>query len=312
MKKVSVIVPCYNSSSYIDRCVDSLVNQTLEDIEIILIDDKSTDDTLEKLKNYESLYPDKVVVVSLDTNKGLGNARNVGIEYSSGEYIGFVDSDDYVEKDMYLSMYDLGYNNGYSVVSCDYILEYPDKSILNNGKLDEKNLYTNIDTMACNKIYNAGWLKNTHPSFAVGLKYDDVLFTYQYVPYIFSIGYINKAFYHYAIRSDSLLNDRTIAVQDIYDILLQLRDYYKKRRIYINYYEEIEYLFINYILNISYKRACKIFNKKDRYFVLEKGWILLNSLYPKWKKNKYLNNINGLYFRMMNKFFYKFNVIFFK
>ncbi|MDE5616135.1 MAG: glycosyltransferase [Alphaproteobacteria bacterium] len=102
--RISVIVPVYNVAPYLARCLDSLVAQTLSDIEIICIDDKSTDNSLEILHEYENKYP-QIHVIALDKNSGVATARNAGIDAARGEYLGFVDSDDYVDTDFYEKLY---------------------------------------------------------------------------------------------------------------------------------------------------------------------------------------------------------------
>ena len=100
MKKVSIIVPVYNQEKYISMCLDSLVNQTLKDIEIVIINDGSKDKTEEKIKPYIEKYKDKIVYKKIP-NGGVANARNTGLKIATGEYIGFVDSDDFIALDMY-------------------------------------------------------------------------------------------------------------------------------------------------------------------------------------------------------------------
>ena len=102
--KISVIVPVYNVAPYLARCLDSLINQTLKDIEIICIDDKSTDNSLEILHKYEQTDK-RIRVIALDKNSGVATARNAGIDAATGEYLGFVDSDDYVDADFYEKLY---------------------------------------------------------------------------------------------------------------------------------------------------------------------------------------------------------------
>ena len=103
--KVSVIVPVYNSRDYLERCLESLVNQTLPDIEIVVVNDGSPDDSQTIIDRYAEAYPDKIVSLSKE-NGGLSDARNFGIARATGEYIGFVDSDDFVDLDMYERLYD--------------------------------------------------------------------------------------------------------------------------------------------------------------------------------------------------------------
>lgn len=116
--KVSVIVPAYNEEKYLDRCLKTLVHQTLKEIEIILVDDGSSDGTYELCEKYQKDYPKKVVVIH-KPKEGVGPARNMGIAASKGEYIGFVDADDWVELDMYQSMYEAARKNNSDAVVCD-------------------------------------------------------------------------------------------------------------------------------------------------------------------------------------------------
>ena len=113
-----MIIPCYNVERYIDACVESLVNQTfgIERMELIFVNDASTDSTLEKLAVWESQYPDSITVISLTENCRQGAARNVGMEYATGEYIGFVDSDDYVDITMFEKMYQVHQENDVNFV----------------------------------------------------------------------------------------------------------------------------------------------------------------------------------------------------
>lgn len=316
VKKVSIIVPCYNSETYLERCMNSLLNQTLKDIEIILIDDGSTDGTLNLLKKYEKEYPNIVSVVALAKNKGLGNARNVGISKASGEYIGFVDSDDYVDCDMFETLYQKAIADKSQLIECDFVWEYPNKNIIDTGRGYNvgKDMLINVRVMACNKIYQSTWLKKYNPQFAVGLKYEDVLFTYQYTPYVAKVSFVRRPFYHYVQRCNSLANHQTIRVREIYDVLQQVVLYYKNKKIYSKYKEELEYLFVRYLLGSSYKRACKIKDKKVRSEVLKEGWNVLNEQFPDWKKNRYLKRggLKNKYFRLMNSMFYRINTIFFR
>ena len=109
--KVSVIVPVYNVESYLEECLESLVNQTLKDIEIICINDASTDNSLQILKEYKKKYSKLIQIIDLKKNVGLGYARNNGLDKAQGEYIAFVDSDDYVDVTMCEKTYIAGKEN---------------------------------------------------------------------------------------------------------------------------------------------------------------------------------------------------------
>ncbi len=104
--RLSIIVPCYNMEDYIGHCLESLVGQSLglERMEIVVVDDASTDGTLEKLKSWEARYPENILLIPLEENMRQGGARNVGLAHSSGEFVGFLDSDDWVDPQMYAHM----------------------------------------------------------------------------------------------------------------------------------------------------------------------------------------------------------------
>lgn len=116
--KMSIIIPCYNEECYIEKCLESVVNQTLSDIEIIVIDDGSTDDTVLICDEYEYKYPNKVKVIHQE-NAGQGKARNVGLSIAKGEYIGFVDADDWVDYRMFEKLYNHAKKYDADITFCD-------------------------------------------------------------------------------------------------------------------------------------------------------------------------------------------------
>lgn len=123
--KISIIVPIYNAERYINRSIDSLINQKLKEIEIILVNDGSIDNSLEICKKYEEL--DSRVIVINKENGGVSSARNAGLKIARGEFIGFIDPDDWIENDMYYNMYNSIKNNYSEVVMCNYCIEEKNK-----------------------------------------------------------------------------------------------------------------------------------------------------------------------------------------
>ena len=123
MPNVSVIVPVYNVEDYIERCMESLINQTLKDIEIIVVNDGSTDKSETKIKKYLDKYPDKIKYF-VKENGGLSDARNYGMQYATGEYIAFLDSDDYVDITLYEKMYKIAVEQNCDYVECNFIWKY--------------------------------------------------------------------------------------------------------------------------------------------------------------------------------------------
>lgn len=119
---LSVIVPCYNVEVYVERCIQSILHQTLglDKMEILLVNDASTDHTLDILRNYEKQYPQNIHVIDLEQNAGLSHARNVGIKHASTEYIAFVDSDDWIQPEMYEDLYVNGIAQGCDLAMCGF------------------------------------------------------------------------------------------------------------------------------------------------------------------------------------------------
>ena len=119
---LSVIVPCYNVEAYVERCIQSILHQTigLDKMEILLVNDASTDHTLDVLRNYEKQYPQNIHVIDLEQNAGLSHARNVGIKHASTEYIAFVDSDDWIQPEMYEDLYVNGIAQGCDLAMCGF------------------------------------------------------------------------------------------------------------------------------------------------------------------------------------------------
>ena len=128
MPKVSVIVPVYNVEQYIEKCLENLVNQTLDDIEIIVVNDGSTDNSETIINKYLQKYSNKIKYLT-KTNGGLSDARNYGMKYATGEYIAFLDSDDYADVTTYEKMYNKAIEENCDYVECNFIWEYENKQV---------------------------------------------------------------------------------------------------------------------------------------------------------------------------------------
>lgn len=130
MVKVSVIVPAYNCEKTLAQCLGNLVHQTLTDIEIIIVNDASTDGTWDVIQRCESQFSDKVIAINAEENRGPGGARNIALMYASGEYIGFADSDDIVAVDMFEKLYNKAKEGDYDIVDCGYYNEEKGEAIV--------------------------------------------------------------------------------------------------------------------------------------------------------------------------------------
>ena len=131
MPKLSVIVPVYNVEKYLSRCLTSLINQTLDNIEIIIVNDGSTDKSDEIIREYKKANNNIIYVTK--ENGGLSSARNFGLIYATGEYIAFLDSDDYVDRNIYKKMYEKAKETNSDYVECDFIWQYEDHQKIDTG-----------------------------------------------------------------------------------------------------------------------------------------------------------------------------------
>ena len=205
MPKVSIIVPVYNVEKYIDKCLSSLVNQTLNDIEIIIVNDGSIDKSEQIILKYKEKYPSKIVYLKKE-NGGLSDARNFGMPYAKGNYIAFLDSDDYVELDTYEKLYNRAIQTDADMVECDFYWEYSDKKIHDTSAnyKDESDMYANARVVAWNKLYKKDLIINSGIKFPKGLRYEDLEFFYKILPQLKKIELINEPLIHYVQRDDSI------------------------------------------------------------------------------------------------------------
>lgn len=233
--KISIIVPVYNTEKYLDKCINSMVNQTLKNIEIILINDGSTDNSLSICKGYADA-DNRIKLFSID-NSGAGAARNVGLSHSNGDYIGFVDSDDWIENDMFEKLYDKALETRSSIVSCNFYRNYTNEQIKNNikfknGFFSEKEIKNNIfPELICSeklttgvpinmwsKIYKRDLIKKNNIVFKEELLGgQDLLFSKECIIHAKSIYFMNdKYLYHYRYNINSRTNTYLSNAWNIY------------------------------------------------------------------------------------------------
>ena len=311
MKSVSVIVPFYNVEGYIGRCLDSLVKQTLDDIEIILVNDGSKDRSKIVVDKYLKEYPEKIVYLEKE-NGGLSDARNYAIPYAKGEYIAFLDSDDYVEYTMYKDMYELAKKENSDMVECDFYWEYPyknktkeDKGLIYNGK---KEMIEKVRVVAWNKLIKKDILEKSKIIFPKGYRYEDVEFTYKLVPYLDKVSFLKKPCVHYIQREGSISNNQNERNKEIFDVLGHVIDFYKENNLYEEYKDELEYIYIRYAFCSSLLRIVKIKDQNIQQELLDLTWKKVNTNFPEWKKNPILKSkkdLKSIYLKTINKFTYE-------
>ncbi|MCH5266938.1 MAG: glycosyltransferase [Lachnospiraceae bacterium] len=218
-KKLSVIIPCYNAENIIERCLNSLVNQTLglENMEIILVNDASTDGTLQILKAWEEKYPDSILLIDSTVNMKTGGARNLGIQHASGEYIGFVDNDDWVDETMYEKAYSAAKKHNCDVVGVLYARElengYRFPFAMPKGKKNvpvdaTKPIPDGVSPLpgeVWSKIYRKSLLVDNDLYFPEGLSYPENYWALLLKYYIKSYYVVDEILYHYIQYENSII-----------------------------------------------------------------------------------------------------------
>jgi len=308
MIKVSVIVPVYNMEEYLERCLDSLLEQTLDDIEIIAVDDGSTDSSAEILRRYSEKSA-KIISVRKE-NGGSSDARNFGLSYASGEYIGYLDSDDFVDPVMYNVMYCKAAENASDIVECNLHHTFTTREDTERVKkyYTKKELLCFGRNIVWNKIFRRTWLLETGVRFPFGLIYEDVSFCINLVPYITRYDYVDIAPVHYFQRSGSVNNSSSVKTLQIIGVLREILDFYTDRGYYSEYEQELEYLYARILLCSSFKRMCNIPGRLQRKDALTRNFRELIDTFPLWRHNKVLKSERsryGLYMRSVNKITYR-------
>lgn len=298
MKKVSIIVPVYNMEKYLNKCMDSLVNQTLDDIEIIAINDGSKDASLNMLKEYERKYSDKVKIINQE-NQGISVTRNNGIEIARGKYIAFLDSDDYVTYDMYEKMYNKLEETNADIVVCDYEHFITDnktfkyinvvENIHKDNLYDDPSIINSIDYGPCNKLFRRELFRDIR--FLKNIKYEDLNAILKAFLTASKITTIDESLYMYRINETGETRTINKKVKDILVILQDLIDYSKSINTFDKIKKELRELAVNkcfFYLISSYK-----INDAEFSFQFRKEIIcFLNKNFKSWKlellKNKSL------------------------
>jgi len=274
MEKISIIIPIYNSEKYLDKCLTSIINQTYQNIEIIAVNDGSTDNSEKKLKQYQKKYPDKIKIYTWE-NHGIGATRNKGIELSTGDYFGFVDSDDYVEPNMYAELLAKIKKTNSEAAICN-IQKFNNKGkcgeIITSSNLEKFSLLENpemvnmIDYGPCNKLFKREIFNGLE--FSVKYKYEDLIPVFMALLRAKKITICNKLLYNYYINETGetrTVNERNIDMYYIINDLLNNCQKYKNNK---EFWKELEIFSVYRIYeNYGLLIATKYNYLLDKYIV---------------------------------------------
>ncbi len=282
--KISIIIPIYNVEKYLQQCLESVINQTLEDIEIICVNDGSTDGSQKILEEYS--YKDKRIKIINKKNAGLGAARNTGLEYANGEYIGFVDSDDWIDTTMYEKLYKNAkfYNSDIVICQIRVVNEFDELSYspyydlecfnddFKNCVFDykkTKDFITKINVNAYNKIFKTKFIREINAKFPEGLIFEDNPFFYYTYLNADNISIVkNYLYFHRVNRQGSIITEASKKFFDTIEINNQIMKIFSK----IPNYEEYEKLLLNRKITTIMHRYTQVSNEyRQEFFKLIKA-----------------------------------------
>ena len=293
--KVSIVVPVYGVEKYLQKCIDSLTTQTLQDIEIILVDDGSKDGSGKICDQNELLRPDLIKVIH-QVNTGLGGARNAGIKAARAKYVMFVDSDDYLRSDAVKIAYEAVVGNDVDVVAFGIhfinetgrVIKSSYDGDIFNTKLsvssEKKILLSSPSTW--NKIYKTDLFRKNDIWFPARAWHEDVRTTLKIFTVIDSVLFVQEHLYYYVQRNDSITHNVNVERnREIIDAVNDVLSFYRKNGLFDTYHDELEYITIVNMYNAASARVAAI---DPRNHLLSEFRETLVANFPNYKKNKYI------------------------
>ncbi|WOC52545.1 glycosyl transferase family 2 [Bergeyella porcorum] len=238
MKKVSIIVPVYNVEHYLNKCLSSLVNQSLQEIEILVVNDGSTDNSQQIIDDFQQRFPEKIFPF-VKENGGLSDARNFALDRASGEFIGFVDSDDYVTETMFDEMYHLAKKHNAEMVVCNLqkvdefgtvtqkLTQIPNMPEKINLK-EHFSVFSDLSYFACNKLFNRELFKEKR--FKKGVHFEDIQLIPQLLLECETLAQTQSYHYQYLERSDSITKTHTERGLDILKAVEDVEEAFRKSK----------------------------------------------------------------------------------
>ncbi|MBQ6223088.1 MAG: glycosyltransferase [Solobacterium sp.] len=285
---ISIIIPVYNVENYLAECLDSVLSQTYDQIEILTVDDGSTDTSLSILHSYAR--KDKRIKILRKTNGGLSDARNYGMKYAKGEYWFFPDSDDLIEKTAVEDLYEAIRSTNSDIAVCDMTYFYEDghTSVSSGGNFtctsiqEDPSLIT-INNSACNKLYKASLFEDLQ--FPFGRYYEDLATVPILLYKAQKVVKVNKALYHYRQRSGSIAHTANKKIFDIYDAIDDIYAYVQSHGREEKILEEIRHLYVIHGLDLTTLRIKDFDDKTIREEYLKENMERLKKSYPAYAKD---------------------------
>lgn len=311
MTKVSVIVPVYNTEKYLKQCLDSLISQTLKEIQIVIINDGSTDSSANIIQQYHDKYPEKIVAVTKE-NGGQGTARNLGLQYCTGEYIGFMDSDDYARSDMYEKLYNVAKRDNADYAACAYTEFYTENEhtkIISEYKAappckETKKLFFDAEVAPWLHLYKREKVIDNGVRFPEGVIHEDTAFYTNLIPYIKTLAQVEEPLVMHRKHKGSTVGTMTYEkAAQIFPVIDDINGWYESNGFNEEYGEEKDYFCVRILLCSSVERIARVKGKANRKKLIAETMEYIKRNYPEYRKNKYLKNgLKNLYIKTATRF----------
>ncbi len=292
---LSIIIPVYNMEKYLERCLESVINQSYKNIEIIIINDGSTDNSHQIIKNYSAKY-NNINYINLQNNRGLGNARNCGLDSAKGEYVTFIDSDDWIDSNFYMTIINNIKKYNLDIAVAGIVNEYDDRKAYTyrykypfdnqiTGKfalnllIKSTNQDIYITPIVNNKVYKRTLIESLHLRFIENNYNEDDIFSFLLIREARKIGVVKDTYYHYYQRSSSITGyykqKHIDDLIDAYTYLFDIKDIDRSDPYTIKYFERnLTFVFdLLFRTNLSVcemrKQVAYIFNKVNELYSIE-------------------------------------------
>lgn len=275
--KISVIIPVYNTEPYIKQCLDSVLGQTVKELEIICIDNGSTDNSYVILKEYEDMHSNITVLQHSDGHQGA--ARNAGLKIARGEYIGFVDSDDFIAEEMFEEMYNNACLNDIDIVICNINLFFQKNNTMLQFlpsewfakkvfKVSQNRIFFRNLTI-CNKLFKRSFLEENKIAFPEEFYHEDQVFVVKAYTLANKIVALQQPFYFYRKQRDgSVSQHKGKNTFDIFQIMKLLDDYFKEKKLHNDFGQILSEIrisrYIQLFHTVEHKYKKEFFMKSQR------------------------------------------------
>ena len=289
MSKVTVIIPVYNSEKYISKCLDSILNQSYDDYEILIVNDGSKDNSKRIVDEYKGKYPEKIIFYNQE-NKGVSITRNESIKKANGKYVMFVDNDDYLDSD-YIEKYVNAIEEAdYDIAIGGYRRITEKNKILQQVKLKDEEWSKLIVMAPWAKIYNKQFLIDNNITFLKNNLGEDVYFNLKAMFLCKNIKIIDYIGYNWFFNTASVSNtiQKNITELQVYELLNNCYEELKESKLMEKNYEILKTYFTRYIIWLLYF-STKGLDKKTIYNEYDKLFKWLEQKFPDYKKNKMIS-----------------------